>query len=290
MSMRAGIAPHQERSQWIMTLVSGVGLVSLACVIAGLLLLAVKVFSTLGAPADGRSYLDFGLLWTLGLGLLVAGLVLGVAACCFLVLPRPRSPSLVKDALDEVIQAMALRVEAKDRHVASHQRRVTDLAHAIAVELGLSSEQSRTVRTSGMLHDLGKMLIPSEILNKPGRLTEAEFDTIKAHPRAGYDILKDMQFPLPIADIVAQHHERMDGSGYPSGLKGDQTTLEARILAVTDVVEAMSSQQPYRPALGLDKALEEIVGNRGKLYDAGVVDACVAVFNKGSFRFADQTP
>jgi len=194
----------------------------------------------------------------------------------------------LEGTVDGVIQAMALTVEIRDRHTAGHQRRVTELAHAIAREIGLSKERSRAVRIAGLLHDLGKITIPTEILSKPGRLTDMEFAIIRTHPKAGYDILKSIEFPWPVADIVVQHHERIDGSGYPSGLKGEQSTLEARILAVADVVEAMASHRPYRPALGIDRALKEITGNRGLLYDATVVDACLAVFNKGFFRFADQ--
>jgi putative nucleotidyltransferase with HDIG domain len=183
---------------------------------------------------------------------------------------------------------MAQTVEIRDRHTAGHQRRVTELAHAIAKELGLSKERSRAVRIAGLLHDLGKITIPTEILSKPGRLTDMEFAIIRTHPKAGYDILKSIEFPWPVADIVVQHHERMDGSGYPSGLKGEQSALESRILAVADVVEAMASHRPYRPALGIDRALKEIIGNKGLLYDANVVDACLAVFSRGFFRFADQ--
>jgi HD-GYP domain-containing protein (c-di-GMP phosphodiesterase class II) len=135
---------------------------------------------------------------------------------------------------------------------------------------------------------VGKITIPTEILSKPGRLSEMEFAIVKTHSKAGYDILKSIDFPWPVADIVVQHHERMDGSGYPSGLKGEQTALEARILAVADVVEAMVSHRPHRPALGIDQAIQEITDNRGRLYDANVVDACLALFNRGSFRFADQ--
>jgi putative nucleotidyltransferase with HDIG domain len=194
----------------------------------------------------------------------------------------------LEGTLDGVIQAMAQTVEIRDRHTAGHQRRVTELAHAIARELGLSGERSRAVRIAGLLHDLGKITIPTEILSKPGRLTDMEFAIIKTHPKAGYEILKSIEFPWPVADIVVQHHERIDGSGYPSGLKGNQSILEARILAVADVVEAMASHRPYRPALGIDRALSEIIGNRGRLYDPVVVDACLKVFNTGSFRFADQ--
>ena len=194
----------------------------------------------------------------------------------------------LEGTLDGVIQAMAQTVEIRDRHTAGHQRRVTELAHAIAKELGLSKERSRAVRIAGLLHDLGKITIPTEILSKPGRLTDMEFAIIRTHPKAGYDILKSIEFPWPVADIVVQHHERMDGSGYPSGLKGEQSALESRILAVADVVEAMASHRPYRPALGIDRALKEIIGNKGLLYDANVVDACLAVFSRGFFRFADQ--
>ena len=194
----------------------------------------------------------------------------------------------LEDTLDGVIQAMALTVETRDRRTGGHQRRVTELAHAIATEIGLSRERSRGVRIAGLLHDVGKITIPTEILSKPGRLSEMEFAIIKTHSKAGYDILKSIDFPWPVADIVVQHHERMDGSGYPSGLKGEQTALEARILAVADVVEAMVSHRPHRPALGIDQAIQEITDNRGRLYDANVVDACLALFNRGSFRFADQ--
>ncbi len=194
----------------------------------------------------------------------------------------------LQDTLDGVIQAMALTVETRDRHTAGHQRRVTELAYAIAAEIGLSGERSRAVGIAGMLHDLGKITIPTEILSKPGHLTEMEFAIVKTHPKAGYDILKNIEFPWPVAEIVVQHHERMDGSGYPSGLVGDQSALEARILAVADVVEAMASHRPYRPALGIERALSEISGNKGRLYDSDVVDACLAVFNRGVFRFADQ--
>jgi putative nucleotidyltransferase with HDIG domain len=153
--------------------------------------------------------------------------------------------------------------------------------------MGLPNDQIQRVRIAGLLHDLGKIFIPTEILSKPGQLTEVEFAIIKSHPQAGHEILKNIEFPYPIADIVIQHHERMDGSGYPAGLKGEEIVIEAKILAVADVTEAMSSHRPYRPALGLDKALKEIVNNKGTLYDAKVVEACMRVFSSGAFKFDD---
>jgi len=189
--------------------------------------------------------------------------------------------------VEGTIQAIALTVETRDPYTAGHQRRVTKLAYAISSEMGLPNDQIQRVRIAGLLHDLGKIFIPTEILSKPGQLTEVEFAIIKSHPQAGYEILKNIEFPFPIADVVIQHHERMDGSGYPAGLKDDQIVMEARILAVADVAEAMSSHRPYRPALGLDKALKEIVNNKGILYDAKVVEACMRVFNSGAFKFDD---
>jgi len=164
---------------------------------------------------------------------------------------------------------------------------VTKLAYAISREMGLPNDQIQRVRIAGLLHDLGKIFIPTEILSKPGQLSEVEFAIIKSHPQAGYEILKNIEFPWPIADIVIQHHERMDGSGYPAGLKDEEIVMEARILTVADVVEAMSSHRPYRPALGLDKALKEIVNNKGVFYDANVVEACMRVFSGGAFKFDD---
>jgi len=159
------------------------------------------------------------------------------------------------------------------------------LACAIATEMGLPDERIEGIYIAGLLHDIGKIAIPAEILNKPTKLTEAESNLIKTHPQVGYDILKNIEFSEPIAQIVLQHHEMMDGSGYPQGLKGKEILLEARILAVADVVEAISSHRPYRPALGLDKALEEIAQNKGTLYDPKVVDTCLKLFTEKGFRF-----
>ncbi len=189
--------------------------------------------------------------------------------------------------VEGTIQAIALTVETRDPYTAGHQRRVTKLAYAISREMGLPNDQIQRVRIAGLLHDLGKIFIPTEILSKPGQLSEVEFAIIKSHPQAGYEILKNIEFPWPIADIVIQHHERMNGSGYPAGLKDEEIVMEARILTVADVVEAMSSHRPYRPALGLDKALKEIVNNKGVFYDASVVEACMRVFSGGAFKFDD---
>ena len=194
----------------------------------------------------------------------------------------------LEKTLEGTIQAITLMVETRDRYTAGHQQRVTQLACTIAREMGLSSKQIQTIRIAGLLHDLGKIFIPTEILSKPGRLTDIEFAIIKTHPKAGYDILKNIDFPWPIADIVVQHHERMNGSGYPSGLQGEEITLEARILAVSDVIEAMASHRPYRPSLGLDRALKEVIDNKGVLYDSDVVDACLKVFVEKRFKLGEE--
>ena len=192
---------------------------------------------------------------------------------------------MLRKAMGGIIQAMALTVEARDPYTAGHQRRVANLASAIATEMGLSEEQLEGIRMAGVIHDIGKISVPAEILSKPGRITDIEFTLIKTHPQTGYDLLKTIEFPWPVAGIVFQHHERMDGSGYPQGLSGEEILLEARILGVADVVEAMASFRPYRPALGIDKALEEISQNRGVLYDPEAVDACLKLFTEEGFEF-----
>lgn len=183
------------------------------------------------------------------------------------------------------IQAMAQTVEVRDPYTAGHQRRVADLARTIATHMGLKAEQIDGIRTAGAIHDIGKISVPAEILSKPGVLTPIEFSLIQTHSQIGYEILKDIEFPWNIAKMVLQHHERMDGSGYPNGLGGDQILLESKILAVADVVEAMASHRPYRPAVGIDKALEEITNNRGRIYDPGVVDVCLKLFKEQLFAF-----
>jgi len=188
-------------------------------------------------------------------------------------------------AMEETVQVVASTVEMRDAYTAGHQRRVTKIAEAIAAELGFSDDRIRGLRLAGLVHDLGKVKIPAEILSKPGKLSPIEYELIKSHSQAGYDILKPVQFPWPIADIVLQHHERLDGSGYPKGLKGDAILLEARILAVADVVESMVSHRPYRPALGIDAALAEIQAGSGTLYDPTVVGACLRLFRAGHLTF-----
>lgn len=190
----------------------------------------------------------------------------------------------LRKALGGIIQAMALIVESRDPYTAGHQRRATNLARAIATKMGLSEEQIDGIRMAGVVHDLGKISVPAGILNKPGRLTENEFAIIQTHAQVAYDILKTIEFPWPVAQIVLQHHERLDGSGYPAGLKGDEIMLEARILAVADVIEAMCSHRPYRPALSIDEALGEIRQNRGVRYDPEVVDACLSLFSDEGFE------
>ncbi len=198
---------------------------------------------------------------------------------------RNQSTEKLLTAMQGIIRAMALTVEMRDPYTAGHQQRVTDLACAIARKIGLPENQIEGIRMAGVVHDFGKIYVPAEILSKPGRLNEIEFNMIKMHARAGYDILKTIDFPWPITQIVLQHHERVNGSGYPSGLSNEDIIFEAKILAVADVVEAIASHRPYRPALGIDKALEEISQNRGVLYDSQVTDDCLKLFAEKRFRF-----
>ncbi len=186
--------------------------------------------------------------------------------------------------LRQAITSLGNALERKDPYTAGHQKKVVRLAVAIAEELQLSKGQIEGISVASNLHDIGKINVPSEIWSKPGKLSDLEFAMIKTHCQAGFEIVKEIEFPWPVAEVLLQHHERMDGSGYPRGLTGDQLLLEARIMAVADVVEAMASHRPYRPALGIDIALEEISKNRGILYDPDVVDACLRVFQKNRFK------
>lgn len=191
----------------------------------------------------------------------------------------------LRRALEETVGALASAVEMRDPYTAGHQRCVAQLAGAIARDMGLPEDKIDGIRMAGLIHDLGKINVPAEILTKPGQIGELEFSIIKTHAQTGYEILKEIEFPWPVAQIVLQHHERLDESGYPLGLSGEDIFLEARILAVADVVEAMASHRPYRSALNLKKALEEISKHRGVLYDPDVVDACLRLFNEKGFTF-----
>ena len=191
----------------------------------------------------------------------------------------------LQESLEGTVRAICEMVEIRDPYTSGHQSRVATLASAIALRMGLADGQIKAIRFAGELHDLGKIQVPAEILSKPGKLNAVEFELIKGHVQAGYDVLKDINFPWPIAQIVLQHHERLDGSGYPQGIKGEAILLEARILSVADVVEAMASHRPYRAMLGVDVALNEITSKRGSQFDPQVVDACVALFHEKSFSF-----
>jgi PAS domain S-box-containing protein len=190
----------------------------------------------------------------------------------------------LRKAIGATIQVMVSAVEARDPYTAGHQIRSANLARCIATEMGLPQEKIDGIRMAGSIHDIGKLSVPAEILSKPTRLTELEFSLIKEHSRQGYEMLKDVESPWPLAEIVHQHHERMDGSGYPRNLKGEEILMEARILAVADVVESMASHRPYRPAIGIEPALEEIEKNKGILYDDAVADACLRLFREKGFR------
>jgi PAS domain S-box-containing protein len=190
----------------------------------------------------------------------------------------------LRKALGTTIQVLVSAVETRDPYTAGHQVRSTDLARAIAIEMGLPQEKIEAIRMAGPIHDIGKLSVPAEILSKPTKLTNLEFSLIKEHARTGFEMLKDVESPWPLAQIVYQHHERMDGSGYPQHLKGEDILIEARILTVADVVEAMASHRPYRPAIGLNAALDEIEKNKGTLYDEDAADACLRLFREKGFQ------
>jgi PAS domain S-box-containing protein len=194
---------------------------------------------------------------------------------------------LTLEALEATVHAISSLVEKRDPYMAGHQRRVADLARAIAKEIGLTTDQIEGISMAASIHDIGKAFIPADILSRPVRLTDIEFGFIKTHAQSGYDILQNIEFPWPVARMIIEHHERMNGSGYPNGLRKDDILLESRILAVADVMEAMSSHRPYRPALGVDKALDEITRNKSILYDPEVVDACLRIFQKNKYQICD---
>lgn len=195
----------------------------------------------------------------------------------------------LRKATGSIIDVMVMAVEARDPYTSGHQRRVANLARAIAADMRLPRDKADGLRMAGVVHDLGKISIPAEILTMPRQLSDIEFHLVKSHAQLGHDLIKDIDFPWPIAEMILQHHERLDGSGYPRGLKGDEIMIEAKILAVSDVVEAISSHRPYRAALGLDKALEEILNGRGKEYDPEVVDTCIKLFREKNFQFERES-
>ncbi len=195
-----------------------------------------------------------------------------------------RSLESLRKAINGIIQAVTATVETRDPYTSGHQKKVADLAVAIAAEMSLPPDQIDAIRMAGAMHDIGKVAAPAEILSKPGRLNDTELALVKMHPRAGFDILKGIDFPWPIAEIILQHHERLDGSGYPEGLEGEDILLEARILAVADVIDAIASHRPYRAALGKRKAMDQITAGRGTLFDPQVVDACLKLFARRRFK------
>jgi len=198
---------------------------------------------------------------------------------------RKQAAERLRQSLEGTIQAIASAVEARDPYTAGHQHRVADLATVIAQEMGLEKGQIEGIHMGATIHDIGKIQLPAEMLSKPSKLTNIEYSLIRSHPQVGCDILKSIEFPWPVADIAYQHHERVNGSGYPQGLKGEEICLEARIVAVADVVEAMASHRPYRPGLGIAKALAEIKCGRGSSYDAEAADACLRLFAENRFSF-----
>ncbi|TFH42446.1 MAG: HD-GYP domain-containing protein [Chrysiogenales bacterium] len=194
----------------------------------------------------------------------------------------------LRKSLDVTIKTISRTIDFKDPYTAGHQQRVSDLARAIATELGLPMDTINGIRMAGIVHDIGKISIPSEILSKPGRLHLAEFELIKIHPIIGFDILSSIDFPWPVAAAVLQHHERVDGTGYPYGITGSHIISEASIIGVADVVEALASHRPYRARIGTMEALEEIEKNAGVLYDNDVVDACLRLFRERNYQLSLQ--
>jgi PAS domain S-box-containing protein len=220
------------------------------------------------------------------------GTITSVFGVCRDITDRKRAEAYLQQSYEQLqetliatVNTLASTIEMRDPYTAGHQRRVTMLACAIAEEMELTNDQFDGLRLASLIHDLGKINVPAEILSKPGKISEIEFSIIRYHPQICHDILKKIELPWPVAQIVLHHHERLDGSGYPQGLKGDEIIYEAKILGVADVVEAMASHRPYRPALGVKLALEEITKNRGILYDPVIVDTCVKLFTKRKFRF-----
>ncbi len=194
----------------------------------------------------------------------------------------------LEHAMEDTLFVLTKAVDMRDPYTSGHQQRVGKIAEEIGKKLQLSSKQSHNLNLIGLIHDIGKIGIPAELLSKPTKLSQIEYDLIKTHVNIGYEILKSVNFLIPVAEVIHEHHERFDGSGYPQGLKGEQILFEARIIAVADVIEAMTNHRPYRSALGIEKALEEIEGGRGTKYDPQVVDACLDLFRKDGYLVPEK--
>ncbi len=194
----------------------------------------------------------------------------------------------LQKSIQVTIEALVAAFGKRDPYATLHQKRVAGLAYALALEMGLDRDRAEGIKTAGLIHDIGKIYVPAEILSKPSKLSAGEYNIIKTHPQVAYDILKDIPFPWPVAQTVLQHHERLDGSGYPQGLSGDNIILEARILAVANVVEGLASHRSYRPALGIKAALDEIKDKSGTQFDAGAVTACIRLFNEKNYQLTPE--
>ena len=181
------------------------------------------------------------------------------------------------------VDAVSVMMDMRDPYTSGHERRVGELAAAIGAEMGLDADLQRGLRVAGAVHDIGKIAVPVQILGKPGRISAIELEMVKTHAQEGYEVLKGIDFPWPVAEVALQHHERMDGSGYPQGLKGEEILLEARVMAVADVIEATASHRPYRPGIGIDQALAELAQGRGRLFDSNAVDACLRLFRERGY-------
>jgi len=215
-----------------------------------------------------------------------AGEIQGVFAVARDMTLLEQAETETRNVLLEMVEAISLTIEKRDPYTSGHQKRVAELASAMAEEMGLAPAIVEGVHLGGMIHDIGKIYVPAEILSRPGSLSPSEWQIIQTHPAVGAEIVHGVHAPWPIEEMIHQHHERLDGSGYPRGLKGDQILLESRILAVADIVEAMASHRPYRPALGTERALQEVVNGSGTLFDKRAVDACVSLFTKQGFEFS----
>ena len=194
----------------------------------------------------------------------------------------------LEKSMEETLLVLSKAIEMRDPYTAGHQYRVGEIAKSIALKMGLPNQKANDLRLMGLIHDIGKIGVPAEILNKPGKLSLEELNLVKAHTKIGYDILKQVNFDIPIAEIAYQHHERMDGTGYPQGLEGTSILLESKIIAVADVIEAMTNRRPYRSPLGIEQALEEVENGRGTKYDAEVVDACMRLFKEDGYTIEEE--